>query len=168
MKTISIIILLVIGSSCSIFKVRSKNNINSEIHHYHDSIHTIERLTTKEVSTVGDSSTANFVLQKLLESGYGKQVNGNFTTELRISDGVLSVTSTLDSITQRISEMEKTMSQTQKNDVAIIEYRDKAKIVKVVNYTPLILLSILLFVLIIGGVILWKKWRALKLKSSIL
>lgn len=139
-------------SSCSLVKRIQSNRTKQEIHHYHDSTHVIEKLTTKEITTLGDSTTANFLLQKLIESGYGKQVDGNFTTEVKISDGVLSVTTTLDSLVQRITELERTKTQTQSDKIVFVESKQKNKTVEVKNYTMLIVSLFLLLILVILGV----------------
>lgn len=146
-------------TSCSIIKQKRFNKEKSEVHHYHDSTFTIEKLTTKEIRTVGDSTKSYFDLEALLTSGYLKAKDGNFNTEIRYKDGTLEVTTIMDSILQRITELERTKGTVTTNKTVEIDSKTKTKDVEVRNYGPLIIgisLVLLLFIVLLAAIIYWK------------
>lgn len=164
-KLLFLVLAFTLGS-CSIIKNKRLNREKSEVHHYHDSTHTIERLTTHEVKTLGDTTQANFLLEALLKSGYGKSVDRHFTTEVHYKDGNLQVITTMDSLIQRITNLERlTMNTTEKEDKTV-DSKVKTKDVEVKDYTMLIFGTgfILLLIIIILAAIIYLRF----LKSRVL
>lgn len=134
-------------TSCSIIKNKQKEKYKSEVHHYHDSTFTIEKLTTSEIKTVGDSTKGTFDLEALLKSGYGKSTDRYFTTEVRLKDGSLEVLTKFDSLVQIITQMERTIGSFQ----TTIDYKENKKgtitSVAITNYIPFAIFLIILLVI---------------------
>ena len=157
-----IIISILLFCSCSIFKHKNKNQVKSEVHHYHDSTYYHEKETIREVKVAGDTTNATFNLEELLKNGYGKSTDRHFTTEIRYVDGNLNVTTTMDSLIQRISELEKSFSKVNSNDATIIDSKTKDKVVEVKNYWPIIITLLAIIILLIAGFIIYQYFKGLK------
>jgi len=158
-----IIISILLFCSCSIFKTKNQNKVKAEVHHYHDSTYYHEKETIREVKVAGDTTNASFNLEELLKNGYGKSTDRHFTTEIRYVDGNLNVTTTMDSLIKRISELEKSFSKVNTNETTIIDSKTKDKTVEVKEYWTIAILSLLaIIILLIAGFIIYKYFKGLK------
>lgn len=157
-----VIISILLFCSCSIFKTKNQNKVKAEIHHYHDSTYYHEKETIREVKIAGDTTKATFNLEELLKNGYGKSTDRHFTTEIRYVDGNLNVTTTMDSLIKRISELEKSFSKVNTNEATIIDSKTKDKTVEVKNYWPLVVAIIGSLALLILGYVCIKYIKGLE------
>jgi tetrahydromethanopterin S-methyltransferase subunit B len=148
---LSIMVLAVILSSCSIFKERKK--VSEQHHHYNDSVHTVEKITIREEKVKGDSTKALFNLDSLLKSGVLRSQDRFFTTEIRYMNGNLQVSTTIDSLTKIITDMERSMSRTEAIAMSAINSESRTKTKK--DFTMLIVGVILFTLLMIVAVILF-------------
>lgn len=162
-----LLLLIYVLASCSIFKTKNQNKVKAEIHHYHDSTYYHEKETIREVKVAGDTTNASFNLEELLKNGYGKSTDRHFTTEIRYVDGNLNVTTTMDSLIQRISELEKSFSKVNSNESTIIDSKTKDKTVEVKNYYPIVITLLAIIILLIAGFIIYKYFKGI-LESRVL
>lgn len=145
------LVLVALLTSCSIFKERKK--VSEHHHHYRDSTHTIEKLTIREVKMKGDSTKAFFNLDSLIKSGTLRSQDRFFTTEIRYMNGNLLVSTTIDSLTKIITDMERSMSRTEA--IAMSAMNSDSRITEKKDYTVWIVGMILFMLLLIIGVILF-------------
>lgn len=148
-KYILILFLAFTAGSCSLVKKVKREKVDREIHHYHDSTHFLETQTIREIHTASDSTKAYFWLEELIKKGYLKSVDRNFTTEIRYKDGGLEVSTYMDSLLQRITEIERELSNT-KSQQTVVEHKDETiKDTEKKNKFPWIISAFLAGVLLI-------------------
>jgi len=155
MKNLLFIAILLLTGSCSVFKTSHKNMVQSETHRDKDSTIIYERLHTKEIKTIGDTSNVAFLLSQLIANGMGIQKDGDFTTEVRLKDGVLEVTTTLDEITQRLTELEQEKTVSKTNEIVFVDSKEKNSTMEKKDYTMLMFFGFLFIILLFGLAFVW-------------
>lgn len=152
--------------SCQKIKEWSKKRTRIVEHHYHDSTFNIQKETITERWLPADTTSAHFDLEALLRSGYGKSTDRYFTTEIRYIDNGLTVTTTIDSLMERIRSLERSQGTIQVNTDKKEDVTDKTKEVTVTSYWW-ILGPIATVIIILLIAYLWRRfirWNPIGLK----
>lgn len=103
--------IIILFSSCRNYKFIHKDELTREketVHHYHDSIHVIERIESVPVVIPPDSSFFQFTLQNLIDKKEINHSQGRIHTRIIKDDsGLISVYNTIDSLIEMVEVQSK-------------------------------------------------------------
>lgn len=145
--------------SCALFKHKTSEYAQKEVHHYHDS--TINNYTEKIIETKikGDSNQTTYNLEELIKKGMLSQQNGLWRQNIELKNGLIYLTTKVDSLQKitRTVDNESHQKIVNKADKAIVEH--KTKVVKIQDFTMLGICLVIITVVFILAFFVYKYFK---------
>jgi len=161
-KIFTILACTTLTCSCALFKHKTSDYTEKEVHHYHDSVTKYYNEKIIETKVQGDSITNTYNLEELIKKGMLSQQNGLWKQNITLKNGLIYLNTKIDSLqkTQKTIDNQSEQKFLNKSDKAIIEH--KTKVVKIQDFTVLGICLVIIAIVFIAAFFVYKYFKTQK------